>query len=50
MNRPVAMLILLGMTVCTILTFLALFAKSPIFSTCISALFYTLYLFFSHEK
>eukprot|EP00520_Triparma_pacifica_P007006 CAMPEP_0118651948 /NCGR_PEP_ID=MMETSP0785-20121206/11055_1 /TAXON_ID=91992 /ORGANISM="Bolidomonas pacifica, Strain CCMP 1866" /LENGTH=475 /DNA_ID=CAMNT_0006544429 /DNA_START=267 /DNA_END=1691 /DNA_ORIENTATION=+ len=50
MNRALAMMIMLSMMIITILFFLALFARSPIFAALITALLYTLYLFLANER
>jgi len=44
------MMIMLSGLLFTILFFLALFARSPIFAALITALLYTLYLFLANEK
>lgn len=50
MDRVAAMLVLLGLLVTAFLLFLALFATSPIFSTCIVSLLYSVYLFVTNES
>lgn len=41
---------MLTLSLTLLLIFLALFARSPIFSSLITALLYTLYLFVANEK
>jgi len=50
MDRVAAMAIMFFMSLLTLLLFLALFARSPIFSSLSLALLYTLYLFLANEK
>ena len=50
MDRFAALLLMLTLSLTFLLVFLALFARSPIFSSLITALLYTLYLFVANEK
>mmetsp|Transcript_25958 Transcript_25958/g.54032 ORF Transcript_25958/g.54032 Transcript_25958/m.54032 type:complete len:1266 (-) Transcript_25958:28-3825(-) len=50
MDRFAALLLMLTLSLTLLLIFLALFARSPIFSSLITALLYTLYLFVANEK
>jgi len=50
MDRTAAFLILTLITIISLLAFLALFSRSPIFSSFTIALGYSLYLFVANEK
>lgn len=50
MDRFVAMLVLLGCLVSTVLFFMSLFAVAPIICSCLLSLLYSLYLFIAYEE